>query len=208
MRNNFSKVIGLESNSIEIGLSTNIHVDCSVEFKSRHNGSGGVDNSIVIGKECNIRLLKISIQGSNNKVVIGDYCNFNGALNIGVVGTNRTVFIGNNCTINGAFINCRDEDIYIGDDCLFSNEIKIRSSDAHKIFDKTSKSQINAPQRPVIIGDHVWIGQGVFIGKNAQIPDGCVIGTRSVITKQFTEPCCIIGGIGGKILRREIYWEK
>ncbi|WDY56680.1 acyltransferase [Pseudomonas sp. PSKL.D1] len=204
----FSKITGIENNSISVGSSSKIHVDCAVEFKKFHNGSGGDNNLVQIGDNCNIRLLKVSIQGIGNKLIIGDNCKLNGALNIGIIGTNRTVTIGSNCTINGAFINCRDEDIVIGNDCLFSNEIKIRSSDAHKIFDAATKEQINSPKSPVTIGNHVWVGQGVFIGKNAAIPDGCVVGTRAVITKKFEEPNCIIGGIGGRVIRQGIYWEQ
>jgi acetyltransferase-like isoleucine patch superfamily enzyme len=204
---NFQKISGADENHIHVGSNTKVHSDCSIEFKAFHSGSGGQDNTVRIGDNCNLRALKISIQGTGNTLEIHSDCNLNGAINIGIIGTGRTVKIGKNCTINGMFLNCRDQDIYIGDDCLLSNEIKIRSSDAHKIFDAETKTQINTPHSPVIIGNHVWIGQGVFIGKNASIAEGCVVGTRSVITKKITEPNCIIGGIG-KILRKGIYWEK
>jgi acetyltransferase-like isoleucine patch superfamily enzyme len=203
----FHKLIGEAGNQVEIQDSTNIHNDCSLEFKAFQNGSGGKNNKVLIGDNCYLRALKVSFQGTDNTLEIEDGCSLNGAINIGIIGTGRKVKIGKNCTINGMFLNCRDQDIYIGHDCLFSNEIKIRSSDAHKIFDAESRTQINLPHSPVTIGNHVWIGQGVFIGKNASIPDGCVVGTRSIITKKITEPNCIIGGIG-KILRRGIYWEK
>ncbi|WP_223531067.1 acyltransferase [Pseudomonas sp. GL-R-19] len=204
---NFQKLTGTDENIIHIGNNTKVSAECSLEFKAFHNGSGGKNNTVKIGENCNIRALKISIQGTDNTIEIDSNCNLNGAINIGIIGTGRKVKIGKNCTINGMFLNCRDQDIYIGDDCLLSNEIKIRSSDAHKIFDSETKTQINLPHSPVVIGNHVWIGQGVFIGKNASIADGCVVGTRSVVTKKITEPNCIIGGIG-KILRTGIYWEK
>lgn len=206
--NLFSKITGSAGNESDISPDVNMHQDCTLEFKPFYNGSGGTQNKVTIGAGGNFRLLKVSIQGAGNELIIGSGCSFSGAVNIAIIGTNRVVRIGNNCTINGLILNCRDEDVIIGDDCLLSNEIKIRSSDAHKIFDRSTKIQINKPRNAVQIGNHVWIGQGVFIGKNAIVPNGCVIGTRSVITKQLSKENCIIGGTGGKILREDIFWEK
>lgn len=82
-----------------------------------------------------------------------------------IEGSNLNVMVGNSCTINGLFITCRDQDVIIGYDCLISSDVKIRSSDSHKVFELEGTEQINKSTSPISIGEHVWIGQDVFIGE-------------------------------------------
>lgn len=124
-----------------------------------------------------------------------------------IEGSNLKVKIGDNCTVNGLFITCRDQDILIGNDCLISSDVKIRSSDSHKIFDLDSNILINKPLTPVIIEDHVWIGQDVFIGKNSLISEGSIVAARTTVTKVINEKNCVIAEYS-KIIKRNIRWEK
>lgn len=196
---------GVENNFLEMPDGVKLVGSVKIEFLPFFNGSGGFGNRVLIEDGVVLKKLNISIRGVDNVVKIKKNTVFNGV--IGVIGSRRQVSIGENCTVNGVLINARERDIYIGDDCLFSSEIKIRSSDAHKIFDATSNNQINLPYKDVIIGNHVWIGQGVFVGKNSTIPDNCVVGANSIITKNFNEAGCVIVG-NNKIVRKNIYWEK
>lgn len=124
-----------------------------------------------------------------------------------VEGSNLNVTVGSSCTINGLFITCRDQDVIIGDDCLISTDVKIRSSDSHKIFELKGTEQINKSTDPIIIGDHVWVGQDVFIGKNSSVASGSIVAARATVTKKIETRNCIIVGYS-EILRENIRWEK
>lgn len=56
----------------------------------------------------------------------------------------------------------------------------------------------------VEIGRHVWIGKDVKIGKNVRIPDDCIIGWNSLVTKPFEQTNCIIAGSPAKIIKQNI----
>jgi len=165
----------------------------------------GGNNSIIVEEGVKLHNYKLDIRGVHNTIIIRKKCNIRGSIEM--IGSNLTVEIGENTHINGATINCREKSIYIGTDCLFSNEIKIRTFDVHKIFDKNTKEQINKAKNDIVIADRVWIGQDVFIGKNSIIHNDSIVGTKSFITKDMKESNVIIGGYN-EILKRDVYWEK
>lgn len=44
------------------------------------------------------------------------------------------------------------------------------------------------------IGNHVWIASHVDILKGCFVPDGCVLGFKSLVTSKFNDENCIIAG--------------
>jgi acetyltransferase-like isoleucine patch superfamily enzyme len=49
-------------------------------------------------------------------------------------------------------------------------------------------------EKPIVIGKDVWVGMRSVILKGAEIADGCIIGSNSVINKKFKNPNMIIAG--------------
>lgn len=94
----------------------------------------------------------------------------------------------------------------IGKDCMFSYGINIWTGDGHPIYDLTTEERINEDQ-DVIIGNHVWMGRNVSVHKGGVIPDGCVIGANSFVTKKFYESNCMIAGTPARIIKKNIRWE-
>ncbi len=166
------------------------------------NSSGNV---IVFGENFYCNQLKIVIKGNNNKLIFGEGVKFTG--HILIVGSNRNVEIGRNTTAQGVYILSRDEDVLIGEECMLSREIEIRSTDVHKIYDLTSGIQLNSA-RKVIIGDHVWVAARAMISKGAIIPNGCIIGAASFVNKEYTIPNSIIAGVPARIVKKNIRWER
>lgn len=91
-----------------------------------------------------------------------------------------------------------------GDDVMISHGVTLRGSDGHAIL--SSKNEVLNKAYGIKIGNHVWIYQDVFISKNTEIPSGCIVGARSVVTKKFTEENCIIAGTPAKIVKKDIHW--
>lgn len=106
----------------------------------------------------------------------------------------------------GAIMFAENKKIYIGEDCMFSNNIGIRVSDGHSIFN--GKNQLINEGKDVYIGNHVWIGHGVRIEKGSYISDNSVVGEYAVVTKKFLEKNVIIAGLPGKIIKRGIKWDR
>lgn len=163
------------------------------------------NNKLTIGKNFSAKNIKIIFKSHDCQLIIGDNVTISGLIMIS--GKGRTVKIGDNTTIMGIYMTCRDEDISIGNDCLFSRDIEIRSTDVHKIYDQDTKNRINIGKE-VIIGNKVWIGAHAFISKGSVIPNGSVVGATSFVNKPFTEENTVLAGTPAKIVKRNIFWER
>lgn len=112
--------------------------------------------------------------------------------------------LGNNFVITGASTIICNKYISIGNDCLLSWDVLLMDSDFHNILIDEKKS--NLP-KPIIIGNHVWIGCQNTILKGVQILDDVVIASNSVITHSVDESNIIVGGNRNNIVfKRNIDW--
>ena len=112
----------------------------------------------------------------------------------------ENVLIGNNTYINGGRICASKGKIIIGDNCMISFEVHIRT-DIH-CHNRTDIPMIEQDHsyKDIIIGNDVWIGYGVQIMPGVNIADGCIIGAGAVVTKD-TEPYCVYGGVPAKKIK-------
>lgn len=94
--------------------------------------------------------------------------------------------------------------IIVGERCLFSWDIDLRTSDWHSVFDLETGVRINEP-RSVVLGSHVWVGSDVRILKGVTIGDGSIIGVGSIVTKEVP-PNCAAAGNPARIIRRNVRW--
>ncbi len=125
----------------------------------------------------------------------------------GCISIGETVSVGSNCFIFNPHSNTH---ITIGKDCMLSDDISIRNTDGHPIYDIETKKCLNKVRagNGIDIGDHVWIGLGATILKNAAIPNDSIVGTQAVVTKRFSEPNSVIAGNPAKTIKRNITWVK
>jgi acetyltransferase-like isoleucine patch superfamily enzyme len=145
----------------------------------------GNNNVVEIGKDASINQGDIYIEDDNNCVVIGDQTNLCGKIHLA-------------CT--------EGRKIEIGNDCLCSSEIVLRTGDSHSVLDM-SGNRINQAA-DVEVGNHVWIGYRVLINKGVVIPENTIIGTGAVVTKSFTEENTVIAGVPAKVVKRNVNWCK
>ncbi len=116
------------------------------------------------------------------------------------------LFIDENFSMAGGFVTVGvNTSLKIGKDCMFSNDIVIRTHDGHVIMDGNTGNVVNKP-KDVIIGNHVWLAKLVTVLKGVRIPDGCIAATNAVVTSSVDEPGVIIAGIPAKIVKRNIKW--
>lgn len=100
--------------------------------------------------------------------------------------------------------------IEFGRECLLGGKVVVRDSDGHMVFDLTQSGERNyhSVNKPVVIGNHVWIGNESVLLKGVTIGDGCIVAYGSIIPKSILLKNCIIGGVPGKILKKNVSWER
>lgn len=101
--------------------------------------------------------------------------------------------IGVNAKIYGT---CR-----IGSHVMMGEDVTIITRN-HR-FDRTDIPMMEQgfeEERPVTIGNDVWIGDKVIILAGVTVGDGCVLGAGSVVTKSVL-PYSIVAGVPAKVLR-------
>ena len=164
---------------------------------------GGSDNKVVL-KSCQNNVSIICV-GIGNEIIL-DEC-FIHNTSIVLRGNNCKVIIGKGTTINSADIMCmgRENQLKIGEECMLSSGIDIWNTDSHQITDMEGKA-IN-DSKPVFIGNHVWVGKNVSILKGVNIGDNSVIGMGSIVTKDIL-PNTVNAGIPAKMIKNEINWDR
>jgi len=186
----------------------------------------GHGNEVDLSRSNAVHGCTVRLEGDGNHVTFAA----EGAFGVGVVirGSNNTITIDEGCVLRGLGLVCEDDgnsislgrwtevagatelaamegtSIAVGERCLFSSGIHARTGDSHSVVDLEGK-RIN-PSRNVEIGNHVWVGMGVTILKGSTIPDSCVVAARSVVTRKFTSPNCVIAGNPAKVVRESIDW--
>lgn len=169
----------------------------------------GKNNVIEINEHCHLVGLLIRIRGDYNKLVINNNCVFGPDNSIWMEGEGCSVTIGANTTATRLLhINAQEDGskIEIGEDCMFSNHIIIRTSDSHPIFDLKSGERINKPKN-IRIGNHVWVAPNTKIMKGAIIEDNCIIGSDTTVSHHVSSNSLYVGR-PGKVVKDNIYWTR
>lgn len=74
----------------------------------------------------------------------------------------------------------------------------IRDTDEHSIKNKKNT-------KPIIIGNHVWIGMRSIILKGVHIGNNVVIGAGTVVTKDIPDNCVVVG-CPARIVHNDVVW--
>ena len=112
---------------------------------------------------------------------------------------NAKLILGNNSFINSdCKIRCHKE-ISIGDECAIAHDFTVMDSDAHEI----NGIRCN---KPVHIGNHVWIGTRVTILSGVTVGDDAVIAAGSLVNKDVPSNT-LVGGIPARILKEKVKWK-
>lgn len=113
------------------------------------------------------------------RVVVGDRCVFVGgpfptSLHVARSGT---LAIGQRCYFNyGVRFEVR-ESVRLGERCMFGSYVRIS----------------DAPGRPVVLGNDVWVAHGAVIEPGVTIGDGAVISAGSVVTSDVPAGMLAVG---------------
>lgn len=168
----------------------------------------GNNNYMEIGRNCHLFKAEIYIVGNNNKIILEDNCRVGKNCSFRVEGDNILIYIGKNTSFTRDVQLCAQEantSIKVGNDCMFSNNIIVRTSDSHPIYDN-KRNRIN-PAKSVLIGEHVWIAPNSKILKGVVVGNGCIIGSDTMVTKSLPDNVLAVGH-PAKIVKEDILWTR
>ena len=95
--------------------------------------------------------------------------------------------------------------ISFGNDCLLSWDILIMDTDEHPIYNQEGIR--TNPDKPIIVGNHVWIGCKCTLLKGTEIPNNAVVAAGTLLTSAFSGENQVIGGNPPAILKSNVRWE-
>lgn len=101
--------------------------------------------------------------------------------------------IGINARINGRCVI--GDDVMMGTGCVI-----ITRNHRHDRTDIPMMDQGFEEERPVFVGNDVWLGDRVIILPGVHIGDGCIIGAGSVVTRDIP-PYSVAAGIPAKVIK-------
>ena len=188
--------------SISASSSSEVKLSGYSLFKSRISIDGNENK--INSHNALIEDSNINIKGTNNQVIIHEGVKLRKAI-IHLRGENCRIEIQKNTTFGQVrIINVGiNNDIIIGSGCLFSDNIEIWASDTHTIYDSDGK--IMNQEKPIIIGNNVWVGAFSKILKGVTVHEGTVIGLNSLVTRDL-EPNSVYAGNPVKKIKSNITW--
>lgn len=112
---------------------------------------------------------------------------------------------GKNFSCNrNAFISCSKE-IRFGEGVMLGDNVTVRDSDGHTVY---LNGEPKTSQRPIYIGNHVWIASHAHVLKGSAINDDSIVAYRALVTKKMEQPNALIAGNPAKVVQTGITWGK
>ncbi len=149
----------------------------------------------------------ITFNGDNSVVYLGD-SNPRCLLNLSLYNNSFCSIGSRNYFSSTLALQCSEQcNIVIGNDCLFSFGIWVRTSDVHLMFDTITHQRINM-SKSVFIGDRVWVGQNATILKGSQIGSGAILGAGALTSGKALPSNTVWGGNPAKQIRANVFFHK
>lgn len=197
-----SKIVVIDTGkNNDVSIASSVVADPSRPFSIVIRGN---NNKIVIHEGVKLGHSVVQIVGSDCTLEIGAYCHFINNCNL-ILDQQSSIIIGQRTNwAHGVLRAEHNSTIRVGELCMLSADIHVRTSDGHGIFDIATKQMIN-PASDVTIGDHVWLGIGASVNKGTVIGTGSIVGMSSVATGKL-DPYCIYAGCPARKVKEGITW--
>jgi carbonic anhydrase/acetyltransferase-like protein (isoleucine patch superfamily) len=168
--------------------------------------ANGKNAFICLGAEVTISECRFDLHGPGSGLIVAPGCRLNN-LFVKVWGKDALVYIGPETSWESGTILCdHGRIVAIGHDCMVSNQVVVRTSDGHGIFDADSGSRIN-PSGDVVIENHVWLGNSSRVNKGTRIGQGTVLGQMSIASGRL-DPASVYAGAPARKLRERVVWSR
>jgi acetyltransferase-like isoleucine patch superfamily enzyme len=168
----------------------------------------GNDNRIIIGRGGALTNVRFRLRGSGHRIEFGENCRISRGALLWFEDENGLLQIGSNTTMVEVVIGVTEpgSKVVIGEDCMFANDIDLRTSDSHSVIDASTGERLNYPGN-INIGRHVWIAPHSVILKGVDIGENSIVATGAIVTKSFGSNV-IVGGNPAKIIKAGVSWSR
>jgi acetyltransferase-like isoleucine patch superfamily enzyme len=166
----------------------------------------GNNNQIIIGRGCVLTNVRFRLRGSDHRIEFGERCRISRGAVIWFEDGDCSLQVGSNTTMVDVHIAVTEpgSKVIVGEDCMFANDIDLRTGDSHSVIDISTGERLNYPGN-INIGRHVWIAPHTVILKGVTIGENSIVATGAVVTRSF-ESGVIIGGNPAKIIKAGVSW--
>ncbi|MEE1672814.1 hypothetical protein SNR37_002224 [Agarivorans aestuarii] len=107
------------------------------------------------------------------------WCRFTGCIELRQT---SCFFLGRGISANNLAINCSNESVLIGDDCMFAEGVCIRTHSGHAFLNLDDDTKVTYSS-PLTIEPHVWVGQDAKLFMCSFVGACSVIGFGALVTK-------------------------
>jgi acetyltransferase-like isoleucine patch superfamily enzyme len=168
----------------------------------------GDRNRITVGEGSTLINLKFHLRGSDQVVEIGKNCRVTRGGLFWMEDDHCSLIIGQSTSMVEVHIAVTEpgSKVVIGEECMFANDIDVRSGDSHSILDASTGERINFAEN-VIIGRHVWVASHAILLKGVELGEDSVVAAGAVVTKSC-EPGSILAGNPAKVIKSGISWKR
>jgi len=170
----------------------------------------GKNNLLRIAEGVSLKHVRFMFHGDNGVIDIGGTRQGQKMTFIGLVrvGHSSTVQVGSDFSCSDwVFLTAVEgSTLVIGDDCMFSRGVQVRTHDTHGIYDVVTKKRVNTSES-IYIGSHVWLAERVSVLGGSRIEDGSVIGIDSLVTGHIPNNAVAVGR-PARVVRRNVAWER
>jgi acetyltransferase-like isoleucine patch superfamily enzyme len=168
----------------------------------------GDRNRITVGEGCSLYNLKFRLRGSDHVIEIGPGCRVTRGGLFWIEDDHCSLTIGQGTTMVEVHIAVTEagSKVVIGEECMFANDIDVRTGDSHSILDAATGERINFAEN-VTIGRHVWVASHVIILKGVELGENSVVAAGSVVTRSCG-PGSILAGNPAKAIKDGISWKR
>lgn len=176
----------------------------SAEFIEKGHYVINSESLLSVGDSSVLTRTSIEIVGKRCAVFIGPMCKIS-EVKIRLEHDDCTVVIGKRTSWESGSLICdRGRMVVVGEDCMFSNGVMLRTSDGHGIF--SPSGDLLNPPADIVISPHVWLGNGVRVNKGTNIPIGSIVGQGSVVSGTLKEQHYVYGGAPAKPIKGPVNW--
>lgn len=111
----------------------------------------------------------------------------------------RNVHVGKNVVFNFGTCIVDDAPVYIGDDCLIGPGCHLVTA-MHPVSPRLRRHKLQY-NKPIHLGNNVWLGAGAIIMPGVTIGDNSIVGSGAVVTHDV-KPDTIVVGNPAHVLRK------
>lgn len=177
--------------------------NCPVEQPNVRIITSGGENVIILPKEPIKGSLSIDLRSEQSCIII--QTNTVRANILAGFGCKFVMSAGITFTRTAQFTLAEQQDIFIGENCMFAEDIFVSNTDGHPIYNQFG-DRVNHG-KSVLIGEHVWIGRCAEILKGSRIESGSIVGARSVVSGTIP-PNSICVGSPAKVIKTGVSFDR